>query len=119
MIKIIEAIFSLISFVILTSALVFTASMISFSLKKLLRLRVKGGRILSYSIFVGITLEIILSVVSIVFTPSIAHYNQGLDPGVISGFQKGIYITVLLSPVSSIIGSIMGASKNNPPWRRF
>lgn len=117
MLKIIEAIFSLISLIILTSAWVFLVSLISFYIKRMLKIR--NGALLAYSILLGTALEILLALVSVFFMWSLSAYNHSLDPGVLSGLENGGNMAALLSPISSIVGAAIGAKKNMPPGRYF
>lgn len=119
MFKIIEAVFSLISLVILATAWIFMASVISYCIKKSLKIHGRSINMVIYSISIGIILEIMLSAVSLIAMPSLSRYNNAVDAGVLSGLEKGSNIAVLLTPISSVVGSIIGFKKNSPPWKGF
>lgn len=112
MIKFIGALISLISFILLTSAWIYITSRISFIIILLLKNRCIKIATFSYSILVGILIEILLAFVSVVFFPDSTSSNNSLNREITSYFENGKSFAVLFSPISSIFGVLIGTKIN-------
>lgn len=118
LLKIIEFIFSMISFIILTSGWLYIASIISFYIKSIFgNANLRSNPIL-YSVIMSAILEIGLAAISIILKPT---FSQPLSSGagIISGLEKGSDTAILISPITSIIGAVIGVKKRKNPWKIF
>lgn len=118
MLGFIEGLFTLVSFILLTASWIFIVSLISYYISLILKANNIRPNPLVYSIVLGIILEVILSAVSIVLSGQPAT-PANTTAGIISGLEKGYSLTALLSPISSLVGAIIGIKKRRRPGRFF
>jgi len=114
----IEGVFTLISFVLLTAGWIFIVSLISYIISMILRENNIRPNPFIFSILLGIAMEVILSAVSIIMSMQ-SSGPDSVNTGVLSGFEKGYGFTALLSPLSSIVGAIIGIKKRRGSRRFF
>jgi hypothetical protein len=121
LLRAIEDLFSLVCFLILTSTLIFICAAITFYIKKI----VIGNMLYTkldgfiYSFIMGIIIEVLLSVTSIIIL-YIFHINNILDNyDTLLVIKKGCNYTIMLSPISSFVGCIIGIKIYSPPWKRL
>jgi len=114
-----EGIFALISFVILTYAWIYISSKVSFLICRLLRINYSNTSPMTYSIVIGMGLEITLSVLSLSFVSIFHGINGQVYTGVLHGLEIGKYSAILISPLSSIAGAIIGIRRAKFPRKHF
>jgi len=116
LLKFIGFIISFICFIALTFLWIFLTSSITYCIKKYFNLKVHKSNTLEYTIAFGIILEICLSIIYILIWPKEDYLSK---IKIISIIQRGASYAAIFTPITSILGAVIGVKIRIPPWRFF
>ena len=119
LLKIIENFITLICFAALSILWIYISSTISFYTNKFIIKKGIRMKIFSYTIMTGILLELILSLISFLVNGIFPQSNNPSHTVILSGFEKGVSIAILLTPLTSMAGAFIGYIIRKPLWKKY